>query len=157
MGADPEYAGVVPIPQDDGLHPLAQIAYSPQYAEAMSYLRALMVGDGEMSERALKLTGNIIAMNPAHYTVWFDLSRDIDSRAYRARILFSLHTSLVKELDFLDNIAQSNPKNYQIYHHRQSIVEEMSKRDIADFSRELDFTEKLIMQDQKNYHVWSYR
>jgi protein farnesyltransferase/geranylgeranyltransferase type-1 subunit alpha len=37
----------------------------------MSYLRALMVGEGEMSERALELTGDIIAMNPAHYTVWY--------------------------------------------------------------------------------------
>ena len=36
----------------------------------MSYLRALMVGGGEMSERALLLTGDIIAMNPAHYTIW---------------------------------------------------------------------------------------
>ena len=37
----------------------------------MSYLRALMVGQGEMSERALLLTGDIIAMNPAHYTIWY--------------------------------------------------------------------------------------
>ena len=36
----------------------------------MSYLRALIVGGGEMSERALLLTGDIIAMNPAHYTIW---------------------------------------------------------------------------------------
>jgi len=69
--SNPAFKGVVPIPQDDGPHPLAQIAYSEHYAEAISYLRALMVGDGEMSERALELTGDIIAMNPAHYTVWY--------------------------------------------------------------------------------------
>jgi protein farnesyltransferase/geranylgeranyltransferase type-1 subunit alpha len=68
--SNPAFAGITPIPQDDGPHPLAQIAYSDHYAEAMSYLRALMVGDGEMSERALELTGDIIAMNPAHYTIW---------------------------------------------------------------------------------------
>jgi hypothetical protein len=33
-----------------------------------------MVGEGEMSPRALKLTGDIIAMNPAHYTIWYPLS-----------------------------------------------------------------------------------
>src|SRR5271169_562489 len=72
-GSNPAYLGVTPIPQDDGPHPLAQIAYSDHYSEAMSYLRALMLGEGEMSERALKLTGDIIAMNPAHYTVWYCL------------------------------------------------------------------------------------
>jgi protein farnesyltransferase/geranylgeranyltransferase type-1 subunit alpha len=71
--------------------------------------------------------------------------------------LFSLDVNLADELDFIDAIAESNTKNYQIYHHRQAIVEEMSKRGIADFKRELDFTEQLIEEDQKNYHVWSYR
>jgi len=66
----PMFADVTPIPQDDGPHPLAQIAYSDDYREAMSYLRALMVGEGEKSERALYLTADMIALNPAHYTVW---------------------------------------------------------------------------------------
>jgi hypothetical protein len=70
-GSNAAFQDVVPIPQDDGPHPLAQIAYSEHYAEAMSYLRALTLGEGEMSERALQLTGDIIAMNPAHYTVWY--------------------------------------------------------------------------------------
>ena len=69
--SNPACSDIVPIPQDDGPHPLAQIAYSDHYAQAMSYLRALMVGTGEMSERALLLTGDIIAMNPAHYTIWY--------------------------------------------------------------------------------------
>lgn len=73
--SNPAFSDVVPIPQDDGPHPLAQIAYSDHYAEAMSYLRALMVGTGEMSERALLLTGDIIAMNPAHYTIWYPQTR----------------------------------------------------------------------------------
>jgi protein farnesyltransferase/geranylgeranyltransferase type-1 subunit alpha len=61
------------------------------------------------------------------------------------------------ELDFIDFIVEANQKNYQIYHHRQAIVEEMSKRGLADFERELNWTEQLIDEDQKNYHVWSYR
>ena len=60
-------------------------------------------------------------------------------------------------MDFIEGIAEENPKNYQVYHHRQRIVEEMSNRGIANFERELDFTEQLIDADQKNYHVWSYR
>lgn len=66
---DPEWEDVVPLPQDDGVQPLAQIAYTEEYAEAMSYLRAVMAKD-EMSERVLKVTEDVIDMNPAHYTVW---------------------------------------------------------------------------------------
>lgn len=36
---DEAWADVAPIPQDDGgLHPLAAIAYSEEYSEAMGYL-----------------------------------------------------------------------------------------------------------------------
>ena len=61
---------IVPIPQDDGgPNALATIAYTDEYSEAMSYLRAVMAKD-EKSERVLGLTEHIISMNPAHYTVW---------------------------------------------------------------------------------------
>lgn len=67
---DPEWADVTPLPQDDGgPNPLAQISYTDGYSEAMSYLRAVMATN-EMSERVLKLTGDIIDLNAAHYTVW---------------------------------------------------------------------------------------
>ena len=74
----PEWANIEPIPLDDGsgngdgIIPLATIAYSPAYTEATSYLRAVMAAN-EMSERALKLTEDIIAINPAHYTVWYGI------------------------------------------------------------------------------------
>lgn len=67
---DPAWADIEPLPQDDGaLHPLAAIAYSDEYSEAMSYLRAVMAKN-EFSDRVLDLTEHIISMNPAHYTVW---------------------------------------------------------------------------------------
>lgn len=66
-----EWDDIVPIPQNDGgPNPLAAIAYTEEYSEAMSYLRAAMA-KGENSERALSLTEDIIRMNPAHYTVWY--------------------------------------------------------------------------------------
>lgn len=65
-----QWEDIVPIPQDEGgPNPLASIAYTDEYSEAMSYLRAVMAKN-EMSERALELTHHIISMNPAHYTVW---------------------------------------------------------------------------------------
>lgn len=66
-----EWEDILPIPQDDGgPNPLAAIAYTEEYSEAMSYLRAAMAKD-EKSDRALGLTEDIIRMNPAHYTVWY--------------------------------------------------------------------------------------
>lgn len=66
---DDVWTDIVPLPQDDGgLHPLAAIAYTDEYSEAMSYLRAVMA-NSEYSERVLGLTEHIISMNPAHYTV----------------------------------------------------------------------------------------
>ena len=68
---DEAWADIEPLPQDDGgAHPLAAIAYTEEYSEAMSYLRAIMAKN-EMSERVLDLTEHIISMNPAHYTVWY--------------------------------------------------------------------------------------
>ena len=68
--ASPDWDDVVPVAQDDGgANPLAVIAYSEEYTEAMSYLRAVMAKD-EKSDRVLSLTEDIIKMNPAHYTVW---------------------------------------------------------------------------------------
>ena len=65
-----EWEDVIPIPQDDGgPNPLAAIAYTDEYSEAMSYFRAVMAKD-EKSDRVLGLTEHIIKMNPAHYTIW---------------------------------------------------------------------------------------
>jgi protein farnesyltransferase/geranylgeranyltransferase type-1 subunit alpha len=67
---DEAWKDVAPLPQDDGgMHPLAAIAYTEEYSEAMGYLRAVMANN-EFSERVLGLTEHIINMNPAHYTVW---------------------------------------------------------------------------------------
>lgn len=68
---DEAWKDVEPLPQDDGgMHPLAAIAYTEEYSEAMSYLRAVMANN-EFSDRVLGLTEHIINMNPAHYTVWY--------------------------------------------------------------------------------------
>ena len=65
----------------------------------------------EASERALALTEHLIYLNPANYSVW----------QYRAQVLLEMATSdashqrLRDELDFMDEFAQGNMKNYQIW------------------------------------------
>ena len=81
-----EWQDIVPIPQDEGgPNPLAAIAYTDEYAEAMSYLRAVMAVD-ELSERVLALTEHVISMNPAHYTVWSVEQRDFQPCHWIANI-----------------------------------------------------------------------
>ncbi|EME80333.1 uncharacterized protein MYCFIDRAFT_78077 [Pseudocercospora fijiensis CIRAD86] len=155
----PEWADVTPLPTNEGgPNPLAAIAYSDEYAETMSYLRACMAAD-EHSPRVLDLTEDLIDMNPAHYTVWL----------YRAKVLISVHEKkgdllggLRGELEWLNEIALSHQKNYQIWHHRNLLVNKIAevgngKGEEVDISAEREFVEKMFGLDAKNYHVWSYR
>ncbi|KAK6334150.1 CAAX geranylgeranyltransferase alpha subunit [Orbilia brochopaga] len=118
----------------------------------MSYLRAVMAAN-DHSPRVLALTAEIIDMNPAHYTVW----------GYRFRTLMSLDTAgqlgtdavawtWSRELDWVQSIARNHEKNYQIWHHRQLIVDHL-----ADSTGERARTEEMFALDSKNYHVWTYR
>lgn len=132
----------MPLPTDEGgPNPLAAIAYSEQYGEAMSYLRAVMAAN-EYSPRALALTEDLIQMNPAHYTVWL----------YRARILFEIQADLAEEISWLNQIALDHQKNYQIWHHRNLIVDKLGSSE-----GETAFVGQMFDLDSKNYHVWSYR
>ncbi|CAO2648853.1 Nn.00g098020.m01.CDS01 [Neocucurbitaria sp. VM-36] len=139
---DEEWADIDPLPQDDGgMHPLAAIAYTDEYSEAMGYLRAVMAKN-EYSERVLGLTEHIISMNPAHYTVWL----------YRAKVTSEIGRSLQDEIAWLNPTALKHLKNYQIWHHRQTVIDALGSPE-----GEPEFISTMLEQDSKNYHVWSYR
>ncbi|KAJ1329730.1 protein farnesyltransferase/geranylgeranyltransferase type-1 subunit alpha [Microdochium nivale] len=150
---DPEWDDVAPIPQAEPEHALAAIAYPEDYAEAMAYLRAVMASK-EHSPRCLQLTEHIISMNPAHYTVWL----------YRFSIVESLNISIPDEMAWLNAVSLEHLKNYQIWHHRQQLLDHYfpaictSASDVAALAAsEAAFLDKMLSQDTKNYHVWSYR
>lgn len=216
-----------PIPQDDGVRPLAQIAYSDSYTEAMSYLRALMAVN-ELSQRTLTVTDYIIAVNPAHYTCWgfrlkalFHVARtqqpvpvvsveagveeeaselvgegrkeaeeeeeeegskndnqvEKDAETEKATAVEGQKTDiqwLTREIGYLDKIAVQHEKNYQIWHHRQLVMDRIGEvlgsvgegrkvgieenQKLRDMVRsEQAFTGRMFDLDSKNYHVWSYR
>ncbi|KAL2068698.1 hypothetical protein VTL71DRAFT_15036 [Oculimacula yallundae] len=150
---DPEWDDVIPLAQDDGEGALAAIAYTDEYSEAMGYLRAIMAAK-EHSPRVLALTEHIISLNASHYTVWL----------YRARTLFALNSSVEAEIEWMNRVALDNQKNYQIWHHRQLLIEHLytsisttpsAIQSLAD--SEIAFMTRMFDEDSKNYHVWSYR
>ncbi|KAJ3191951.1 Methyltransferase-like protein 7B [Irineochytrium annulatum] len=135
------WGDVVPVLQDDGPNPVVPIAYAAEYKTAMDYFRAAIAAE-EKSDRVLDLTSYIIQSNPSHYTIW----------KVRQDVLLHLQKDLAKELDFIQEMADQHPKSYQIWHHRQIVVDKL-----GDSSKELAFVNEMIGQDSKNYHCWSYR
>ena len=81
-----EWQDLTPVPQYENVNPLAPILYSEQCKrpprlscqltynripdrDATDYFRGI-VKKGEMSERVLELTEDLIRQNPAHYSAW---------------------------------------------------------------------------------------
>lgn len=66
--------------------------------------------------------------------------------------MFALGKDLAEEKNFLNDMATRHQKNYQIWHHRQLVMDR-----IGDSTGETEFTATMFEKDSKNYHVWSYR
>lgn len=62
---------------------------------------------------------------------------------------------LNEELEFIKEITLETPKNYQLWQHRQIIVEKINMEDV--FLRDLEDTKVQLSLDAKNIHCWQYR
>ena len=82
----------------------------------MSALRSLLE-QKLYTEEALLLTEKALDLLASHYTTWH----------YRFDIVKHLQKDLFEELDWCEEIALENQKNYQIWNYRQRIIEESCK------------------------------
>lgn len=143
-----EYQDVTPVKLNEESPQLCQILYSDEYKQTMGILLALMEAE-EYSERALQLTQKGIELLASHYTIW----------SYRFNIVQRLDVDLVSELNWCEEIALDNQKNYQIWNYRQLVIQLLCEADATKFDphREYPIMEAMLEDDPKNHHVWSYR
>lgn len=73
-------------------------------------------------------------------------------RLYRAKTISELDIPLKDEIAWLNPTALKHLKNYQIWHHRHTIIDALGSAE-----GEAEFIDTMLEQDSKNYHVWSYR
>jgi hypothetical protein len=127
--------------------------------DVMGVFRALYARQ-EVSPRALALTEDAIALNPANYSAWH----------YRRVILRGLQTPSTSpspssasspsvdfrdELAFLERVAGAGAsKNYQVWQHRRVLAGWLGE---GAGAAELAFSQLHLLDDAKNYHAWSHR
>lgn len=138
-----DWKDITPLPLDEEGIQVSQILYTEEYRSVMGLLRALQTNE-EYSDRALFITQEAIRLNAAHYTVW----------QYRYHNIINLKKDINKELDWVEEIAIENTKNYQIWNYRQLLLQAQEN---PDPKREFPLIEVMLDEDSKNYHVWSHR
>ena len=183
------FADVDPVPQDDGPELVCKIDYPPNFRKVFDLFRAVLQTN-ELSTRVLGLTGLCLEQNPANYTVWhvrrqclFEWSSsqlkqqttsstdNDDNDVLSATVSTTVPPPpilrwLPAELEFTASLAGSNPKNYQVWYHRRSLLqalvplvhpEDNSSLLWLYHAPEIAYIDSVLQQDGKNYHAWSHR
>ncbi len=118
-------------------------------------------------ERALKLTLVCLRFNPANYTTWWfrrqclaSLSSSKTSPlAPKSDLTYFTPEHIEKDLELASTLGGSNPKNYQVWYHRRSLLEQSFLENSKDadvltlIEEELEYISSVLEEDSKNYHV----
>ena len=130
----------------------------------------------------MDLTALCLRFNPANYTVWWyrrqilstlskqDKRNNNDNTIYNSdtngKDLVYYELNRIKhDLDLASELGGSNPKNYQLWYHRRSLLEytfETRNNIITNttdniLQDELEYIANVLDEDAKNYHAWSHR
>ncbi|ESN96931.1 hypothetical protein HELRODRAFT_86108, partial [Helobdella robusta] len=106
----------------------------------------------EYLDELLKLTSEVLRMNPDYYTFW-NIRKKLFQKL-KAESKTECEALMIKELNFLNECLKLNPKSYSVWHHRCFITEFMDR---ADWPLELELTSKFLECDNRNFHCWDYR
>jgi protein farnesyltransferase/geranylgeranyltransferase type-1 subunit alpha len=141
------YDDVEVLPLNQETPQLCRILYDDEYKNVMGTLLSLMHSK-EYSERAFALSESALDLLASHYSIWI----------YRFDIVVNLHKDLVEELDWCEQVALENEKNYQIWNYRQLLINKIVENG-GNFNphREFPIIQSMLESDAKNHHVWSYR
>lgn len=81
-------------------------------------------------------------------------SEDVTTSASSSASLGSKTSRLQRELAWVEEMARTHKKTYQVWQHRKLILSALPS---PDLDQEMDFIGTVLTQDSKNYHTWAYR
>ena len=141
---------MTPVQQyEEGRAPIAPIPYHPDFEEVLSYFRAILKSQ-EVSDRAFELTSEVIDFSEGNYNAWFyrrvlieKLGKSLqDEMAWLQEIgldkeknfqiwhhrkciaeMLGEQMDLSAEMGFLDEIFESDWKNYHAWSYRIWLIE----------------------------------
>ncbi|XP_061192641.1 geranylgeranyl transferase type-2 subunit alpha-like [Saccostrea echinata] len=109
--------------------------------------------NGEFDEEGLKITGEILSVNPDFYSLW-NYRKEIFLFMKENKETDFVQKLMQDELGFLESCLKVNPKSYGAWHHRCFIMENMPN---PDWERELQLCNTFLEYDERNFHCWDYR
>lgn len=132
---------------------LVEIIYTEEYKTSITRLNYFL-RNKEFSPRALVVTEKVITINNAHYSAW-EFRYEIIKLFVDLAVTINEKKQIVEdELSHNEIIAIENPKNYQIWNHRELLI--MLNPD-PNPAKEFPIIEAILLEDNKNYHTWAYR
>lgn len=112
------------------------------------------IGTPENHDEIMKLTTELLLINPDFYTVW-NIRREVlladidaDSNPVEANQIWE------KELSFTLDCLAKNQKSYSVWQHRVWILSRMPE---LAYEFEIKLCNSFLDKDERNFHCWDYR
>ncbi|EDV25518.1 uncharacterized protein TRIADDRAFT_23729, partial [Trichoplax adhaerens] len=109
--------------------------------------------NGELDEKMLQDSQNLLMQNPDFYTVW-NIRRESFLSLAEIKDDDEMEKLYNNELALLLACLRINPKSYGVWCHRRWIMTHMK---YPNWQHELDLCNKYLEYDSRNFHCWDHR